>query len=215
MSGWEAERSRLHHDDYHYRFYHYLGRSGGETEETFVKDIAIVLAGTSGSLPEAAGKAFKHWPRISNSLRDLLKRAPREAPTDPNAVLARMATAEIGKGRYPALVAAIVHERAERVLQESAARFGQPVEMAIEEPRRLVEKMDEFVALFDTGVGHPHLGPLPEGEGMNNKALGPREGERTPADEAERRVREFLENCRRLDRALSDIPRRLRGENGT
>jgi len=183
---WETERAILHHDDYHYRFYHYLSKSGGEAEAAFVREIAAALAGSTRSIPEAAKKAFKHWPGISKSLRDLFDRAPREAITDPEAVLASMVLAEIGKRDYPASAAAVVRERAERVLAECAERGKGLVEKVIEEPKRLVAETDDFVALFG------------------------RADHRFAVDEAERRVRQFLDDCRRLDRALSDIPRRLR-----
>lgn len=100
-----------------------------------------------------------------------------------------MALAEIGKWDYPASAAAGVRERAEHVLAECAERNGGLVEKAIEEPRRLVKAMDEFVALFSRTDRHLAI------------------------DKSERRVREFLDNCRRLDHALSDIPRRLRRED--
>lgn len=198
---WENHRSALHHDDFHYRFYHYLSKAGAEAETAFMKEIAAVLAGKSSRLPDAAMKAFKHWPGISSSLWDLFERALREATTDPEAMLARMAITEVGKRDYPESIAVAGRERAERVLAECAARSGELVGKAIEEPRRLVKAIDEFVALFTARSDHPH--PSPQGEG--GKISG---------DEVERHVRDFLDNVRRLDRALSDIPRRLRGELG-
>lgn len=184
---WESQRATLHHNDYHYRFYHYLSKSTGETEEAFAKEVAAVLAGMTKRLPESAEKAFKNWRGISKELRDLFNRAPREAVEGPEVALARMALAEIGNGGYPKTAATAVRERAERVLAECTERSGGLVEKTIEEPRRLVKKMDEFIALFSGSRDH-----------------------RLAAGEAERRVREFLGNCRQLDRALSDIPRRLR-----
>lgn len=161
-------------------------------------EIAAVLEEPSASLPEPAAKAFRNWPTVSVSLHDLFERAPREAFTDPDAALACMTLKEIGRGGYPESAAAVVRERAEHMLTECAKRNRRFVEKAIEEPRRLVKVMDEFVALFNNRMLCPHPSPLPEGEGV-----------KIVADEAERHARDFLDNCRRLDRALSEIPRRL------
>lgn len=177
----------LHHNDYHYRFYHYLGNP----DDSFVHDITAVLAGTASTLPEAAGKAFRNWPTISKSLRDLFKRGPREAITAPEAILARMALTEAGKGGYPESVADLVRKRAEEMLAGCEAHSGRPVVAVLAESRRLVNEMDAFVALFDAKEG--------EGVGIS-------------ADDAEQQVRGFLEHCRKLNRELSAIPSRLRDE---
>jgi len=184
---WERQRAALHHNDYHYRFYHYLGKSSGESEERLVEDFVVALTRVSRSLPEAVEKAFRHWRAISRSLRDLFSRAPREAIADPESVYARMAIEEVGKRSYPALAAKSVRERAGRNLAERAERSNGLIECAVAEARHLVGEMDEFVSLFDK-----------EGCGMG-------------ADEAELRARRFLDNCRRLDRELSEMTRRLRG----
>lgn len=200
---WERQRATLHHDDYHYRFYHYLSKSDDEGKESFVREIASVLTGVTVKLPDSAEKAFKHWPGISNSLRDLFDRAPRDAIAEPEAALARMAIEEVGKGGFPDSAAAAVRERAESVLAECAERGKGLVEKAIEEPWRLVKVIDEFIALFSARTDYPHPGPLPRGEGG-----------KISEDEAERRVRDFFHNVRQLDRALSDIPRQLRSGSG-
>lgn len=187
---WEDTRSKLHHDDYHYRFYHYLGKSSDDSEMAFVKGVAAVLAGTSRNLPASAEKAFRHWVGISISLIDLFKRAPREAIQDSDALLAHLALVEIGRGEIPASVAANVRERAESAQAKCRERNEGIVEKVIEESRRLVKAMDEFVVLASNS------------------------NHRLPVEESERRVRAFLEDCRRLDRALSDIPRRLHNESG-
>lgn len=144
-----------------------------------------MLAGDPRNLPATAKKAFRNWLGISESLRDLFDRAPCEAIVDPESVLARMAIEEIGKCGYPDSITAVVRERAEEVLVQSAKRSGWLVEKAIEEPKRLTKAMDDFVALFNS---------------THN---------RFSVNESELRVREFLENCRRLDRVLSDIPRKI------
>ncbi len=198
---WEVIRSRLHHNDFHYRFYHYLSQSGGGSEEKLQQEIMVALMKGPTGLPESAAKAFKNWLAISESLHDLFERAPREAITDPDVVLARMALEQIDKAGFLASVMAVVRERAEHVLKECEIRNRELVEKAIEEPKRLVSAMDKFIDLFDTRGGTPHS----KGERKN------RETENHPlaADDAERSVRVFLDNCRWLDRALSDIPRRL------
>lgn len=191
-ANWDRELSILHHNDFHYRFYHYLSsKSRYEVEEVFMKEIAEMLAGTSKSLPKAAEKAFRHWYGISIHLRILFDRAPYDAISNPDVVLAKMAIGEIGTSSNLDSVTVVVSKRAEELLARSAVRNRELVEKVIAEPKRLVKAMDDFVALFDS---------------TNN---------RFSVDESKLRIREFLENCRRLDHVLSDIPRRLRNENGT
>lgn len=183
-------RATLHHNDYHYRFYHYLGGLGGEIEEALVREITASRSQSTGNLLGVGVKAFKHWRAISLSLHELFDRAPREAITDPVAVIARMATEEVKKGNYSVSVENIVRERAERTLARCTERDKGLIDNAIAESKRLLNELDKFVALFD------------------------KDDLRLAADEAEQRVREFLDNCRRLDRGLSDIPRRLRESRG-
>ena len=185
VSSWERARARLHHDDYHYRFYHYLARPLGHALERLVYELALAIMDPSFPLPLPAAKAFRNWPGISAALHDLFECAPREALAEPQAVLARMALEQVESDVFPESVRAVVRERAQRVLAECAKRDKERVEQAIAEPRRLVEAIDEFVALLSAD-------------------------DRIAEPEAEQRVHDFLDNCRRLDRALSDIPRRLR-----
>ncbi len=190
--GWERERARVHHDDYHYRFYHYLSRSSVESEAKFSEQLIRALGDPAVSVPPPAAKAFNNWPDISAKLRDLFDRAFREALPEPEGELSRLVLERIGMSGLPEPLCSEVRGRAGKMLTESAQRNLEVVEDAIAEPKRLVKEIDEFIALFDSR----HPGTVTGGD--------------RGVDDAERRVRDFLDNCRRLDRALSDIPHRLR-----
>ena len=191
---WESARHRIHHNDYHYRFYHYLNASGSGSAEERVGDIAKALVVQSAHLPSPVSKAFKNWPVISVNLHDLFQRAPLEAIAEPDAIIARMAIREVEQAEYPPAVTRKVLEKANQVLETSMIRNREKIERVIAEPRRLVKALDAFVARFSVG---------------DEQAASSRDQGAIPLAEAERLGREFLQNCRRLDRALSAIPKQL------
>lgn len=151
-----------------------------------MKGISRVLSGESTDLPEAATKAFNHWPKISISLHDLFNRAPAEAIADDTAALARLALSAVEETNYPADFAKKVRDEAQAILARSAEMNRKRIEMAIAESVRLLKSIDGFIVR----VRQP--------------------GNALPRTEAEAQVREFLEWCRQLDRELSAIPVRLR-----
>lgn len=183
---WEKQRAALHHDDFHHKFYHYLGASGSRTEDVSVKGISAKLSGEAKHMPEAATKAFNHWPKISNNLHDLFKRAPAEAIADDTAALARVALDAMEKTNYPADLAQKVRDEAHVILARSAEVNRERIAVAIAEPMRLLEFIDGFIMRVQ------------------------QQGNALPRTEAETQVRKFLEWCRQLDRELSAIPVRLR-----
>lgn len=183
---WEKQRAVLHHNDFHHKFYHYLGASGSSAEDVSVKGISRVLSGESVDLPEAATKAFNHWPKISNNLHDLFRRAPAEAIADDTAALARLALSAVEKNNYPADLAQTVRDEAQEILARSSKANCERIAAAIAEPMRLLESVDSFIMR----VQQP--------------------GNELARTEAEAQVRKFLEWCRQLDRELSAIPVRLR-----
>lgn len=185
-SQWENQRSILHHDDFHHRFYQYFGASGSGAEDVSVKGVSTMLSGHATVLPEAATKAFNHWPKISINLHDLFNRAPVEAIADDTAALARLALSAIEKNHYPTDLAQIVRDKALVILEQSAEVNSERIAAVIDEPMRLLESIDGFIIR----VQQP--------------------GNALPRTEAEMQVRKFLEWCRQFDRALSDIPVRLR-----
>lgn len=183
---WESQRSILHHDDFHHRFYQYLGASGSSAGDVSVKGISAMLSGEAMEMPEPATKAFNHWPKISRNLHDLFSRAPAEAIADDTAALARLALSAVEENNYPADLAQKVRDEANVILARSAEASRERIAAAIAEPIRLLESIDGFILR----VQQPR------------NAL--------PRTEAEAQVREFLEWCRQLDRALSAIPVCLR-----
>lgn len=183
---WEKRRSTLHHDDFHHKFYHYLGASGSNAEDNTVNGISSVLSGKSHDLPQAVAKAFNHWPKISNSLHDLFRGAPAEAIADEKTVLARLALRAVEGNNYPADLAQKVRDEAHIILTRSTEANRERIEAAIAEPMRLLKSIDDFIMLVM------------------------RPGNALPRTEAEAQVRKFLEWCRQLDRALSAIPVCLR-----
>jgi acyl-CoA reductase-like NAD-dependent aldehyde dehydrogenase len=189
---WESERSRLHHNDYHYRFYHYLSPPSGGAQERFAREMAAALEEVSAEVPASVAKAIKNWPALSARLRDLFDRALREALMEPEAILARMALEEVERANYTQAVTEQVRRQARDVLESCAKRNAAVVQAAIAEPRRLVDALDEFVRLFKPD--------------NRRRAF--------PSEKARQKVEGFLENCRQLDRALSDIPRRLSQRTG-
>lgn len=183
---WGKQRAVLHHDDFHHKFYHYLGASGSGAEDVSVKGVSAMLSGEAMDMPEAATKAFNHWPKISINLHDLFNRAPAEAIADDTAALARLALNAVAKNNYPTDLAQKVRGEAQSILARSAEANRERIASALAEPMRLLESIDGFIMR----VQQP--------------------GNALPRTEAEAQVRKFLEWCRQLDRALSAIPVRLR-----
>jgi hypothetical protein len=186
--GWERQRANLHHDDFHHRFYQYLGAAGSGAEDIAVKGISCMLSNESIDLPEAAAKAFNHWLKISNNLHVLFNHAPAEAVADDTSVLARLALRAVERNNYPAELAQEVRDQARIVLARSAEANRERIAAAIAEPMRLLNSIDGFI--------------------MRVQQQRPRNA--LPHPEAEAQARKFLEWCRQLDRALSTIPVRLR-----
>lgn len=186
LGRWEENRSRLHHDDFHHRFYQYFGGAGSDAEDIAVKGISRVLSGESTELPLGSAKAFNHWPEISNNLHDLLSRAPAEVVADDTAVLAMLALRAVEENSYPTDLAKKVRDEANTILARSAEVNRERITAAIAEPMRLLKSIDDFIMLVQ------------------------RRGNSLPCTEAEAQVREFLDECQQLDRALSAIPIRLR-----
>lgn len=176
----------LHHNDFHHRFYHYLGASGSNVEDNSVKGISCVLSGESTDLPGAVAKSFNHWPKISKNLHDLCNRAQTEAMADVKAVLARLALQAVAENNYPADLAQKIRDQAYTILVRSAEANRERIAAAIAEPMRLLESIDGFIMRVQ------------------------RQENTLPYSEAEAQVRKFLEWCRQLDHALSAIPVRLR-----
>lgn len=176
----------MHHDDFHHRFYQYLGASGSGAEDVSVKGISAMLSSEAIDMPEAVAKAFNHWPRISNKLHDLFNRAPIEAMDDVTAILARLALHAVAENNPPAGLVQELCNQAHTILAHSAKENRELIEAAIAEPMRLLESIDGFIMRV---------------QGRGN-AL--------PHTEAELQVRKFLEWCRELDRELSAIPVRLK-----
>lgn len=150
-----------------------------------MKGISAKLSGELKGLPEAATKAFNHWPKISNNLHDLFNRAPAEAIADDTAALARLALSAVEVNNYPADLAQNVRDEAHAILARSAEANRERIEAAIAEPVRLLEAIDGFIMR----VQQP--------------------GNVLPRTEAEEQVRKFMEWCRQFDRELSAIPVRL------
>ena len=167
----------------------------------FVDELALAMMGSALPPPPPAVKAFRNWPEISAVLHDLFERAPREALPDPEAMLAHMALEQIESDVFPEPIRMEVQKRAEAVLAECVRHKGAEIMAALAEPKRLVQSIDEFVARFNEGKDTSFSSPLPE--------------ERDLKHDATERVRKLLENCRKLDRALSDIPRNLRNVEKT
>ena len=88
---WEGERKQLHHNDFHYRFFHYLNPLDAERERRLISDFSGVLASGRSHLSVGSARALEHWPLISKSLHALFKRAPFEAIVSPEALLAELA----------------------------------------------------------------------------------------------------------------------------
>lgn len=183
---WENDRSLLHHNEFHHRFYHYLGASGSNVEDGSVNGISCVLSGESTELPEAAAKAFNHWSKISINLHELFNRAPVEAMADVTVALARLAIQAVAENNYPADLAQKVREQAHTILARSAEANRERIASSISEPMRLLESIDGFIMRVQ------------------------RRGQALSRMEAEAQVRKFLEWCRQLDRALGAIPVLLR-----
>lgn len=190
--GWEKQRSLLHHDAFHHRFYHFLASS----EET----LANSLMKGNGKSPVSVEQAFTNWPEISSQIHDLFKRAPREAISDPQALLARMALDAVEEAGFPHDVASEVLAKANEVIAGCAAKDGEKIEQALSESKKLLDELDGLVASMSPHhKPHPHPGSLPEGEGMDKWT-------------AMEQVGNLLDVCRRFGNAMSDIPSRLRSE---
>lgn len=172
----------LHHDDYHHRFYDFLGAGG----ERLVKELAAAWTGERPEPPKAAASAFSNWPTISRKLHELFERAPKEAVTDTETAWAHMALKAVDDPGYPEEIAAKVRKKANAIIVACAARDRERIGAALAEPKRLLVRLDEFV------------GPV-----------GARK-EPASAYDAEMHVRQFLDDCRKFDRALSAIPSKLR-----
>lgn len=183
---WDKRRATLHHNDFHHRFYQYLGASGSSAEDISVKGITAKLSGEATGMPEAAAKAFRHWPKISSNLHDLFNRAPTEATSDDMVALARLALGAVEENHYPAELAQMVRDEAYAVLARSAEANHERIAGAIAEPMRLLESIDGFIRCAQ------------------------RPGNALQVAEAEAQTRQFLQWCRQLDLALSSIPVRLR-----
>lgn len=145
-----------------------------------------MLSGETRNLPEAAAKAFNHWPKISDRLHDLFKRAPAEAIADVTAALASLALDAVEENNYPVDLAQKVRDAARMTLARSAGANRERIAAAIAEPMRLLVSLDDFIRRVQ------------------------RPGNALPRAEAETQVRQFLEWRRQIDRALSAIPVRLR-----
>lgn len=155
-------------------------------EDVSVIGISAILSGETKNLPEAATKASNHWPKISDSLHDLFKRAPAEAIADVTAALASLALGAVEENNYPAELAQKVRDAAHMTLARSAEANRERIAAAIAEPMRLLVSLDDFIRRVQ------------------------RPGNALPRTDAEAQVRQFLEWCRQFDRALSAIPVRLR-----
>ena len=127
-------------------------------------------------------KAFTHWPEISSQLHELFECAPQEAVVDAEAALACTALNAIEDGNYPEEIVRKVKERAEGIIVACAERDGERIATTLAEPRRLLMRLDDFIVSFDRPVRQDVL------------------------PEMVTRVRAFLDDCRRFDHALSEIP---------
>jgi hypothetical protein len=102
----------------------------------------------------------------------------------PDAVLAVYAQRRAAHLVSAPAVAQLIHVRAAMILSEDALPLTDRYVQRLTEPRALCDKLDAFVRLFDD--------------------------QREPifAADAGARVDQFLDDCRRLDRALSSISTR-------
>lgn len=196
---WEQDRSRLHHDAFHHRFYHFLASS----EEVFAKS----LENGNQRLPESVEQAFANWPDISLQMHGLFARAPREAISDPQALLARMALDAVEKTGFPNDVANEIRAKAKEVIAACATRDKNKIRRAMSESKRLLKQLDTLVASM-----HPHPSPLPRGEGAGRRGERDIRKEGMSKWEAMSLVQNLLDVCRRFDIALSGIPARLRSD---
>jgi len=186
---WEKDRSRLHHDYFHHRFYHFLAAS---------EDVLISFLMTANELlPSPIEKAFRAWPAIAIEIRSLIDSAQVEAIADPVTMLARLALESLagldGSARptmsFPADLADEVRLKANAVIVASMETNRSRIEQALVEPRELLEQLNRMVATLSA----PRQ-PMSKWDAMA---------------EAQR----FLDVCRRFDRALSGIPASLRGDD--
>lgn len=150
-----------------------------------MKELAAAWTGERLEPPKAAASAFSNWPTISKKLHELFERAPKEAITDPEAALAHMALKEVDDPYYPEEVAAKVRERANASITSCAERDKERIEAALTEPKRLLARLDEFIASVSE-----HKNP-------------------TSMQDAVMHVHRFLDDCHAFDRALSAIPAKL------
>lgn len=178
-SFWENDRSKLHHNDFHHGFYHYLG--AGETQNQKSTMMADVLSGRTAALTVGVARAIEHWPGISAMFHDLFNRAGSEAITDPTAALAQMAMKQMDSGSYPPDIVAEVKSRAQEVIITCSVRDQALIASAIEEPKRLLVQIDEFVSLF--AERHQPI----------------------PIAEAELKAQTFMDNCRKFDLSVTAI----------
>lgn len=175
---WEKRRSLLHHDDFHHRFYHFIASSADA--------LAECLMTRAAPLPPSIQKAVTAWPGISGDIKQLFDRAPAEAGTDAETMLARLALNEIERPGFPEECAAEVRLKAGAVIALHQARNRTVVDQALKDSRVLLAQLDGAVAALS--------GP--------RQALG--------KWEAMAEAQGFLDICSRFDRALSAIPARLR-----
>ena len=140
------------------------------------------------TLPSSVENAFTNWPDISSQLHRLFARAPREAISDPQALLARMALDAIEEDDFPLEVADEVRIKANAIITECAARDKEKIECALAEPQRLLEQLDSLVVSMRAPKE-----PMGKWDAMGQ-------------------VGGLLDVCQRLDKALSAIPSKLRSD---
>jgi len=184
-------------------------------------------------LPTSVEQAFTNWPEISSQIHDLFFRAPHEAISEPQALLARMALDAVEEPGYPGEVANEVRARANEVIVACAARDKDKIRRALAEPKRLLKQLDGLVASMHAKLNtvhlnhlpHPHSNPPLEGEGVIIMSpLTEEEGNKGMEEvdikkegmgkwEAMGQVQNLLDICRHFDKALSDIPAKLKKPN--
>ena len=146
------------------------------------------LMNGSKTLPASVEDAFTNWPGISSQLHRLFARAPREAISDPQALLARMALDAIEENGFPREAADEVRAKANAIIAECAARDEEKIVHVLAEPQRLLEQLDGLVVSMRAPKE-----PMGKWDAMGQ-------------------VGGLLDVCQRLDKALSAIPSKLRSD---
>lgn len=182
---WENQRSTIHHDEFHHRFYQYFGGQGSNAENIAIKGIDAVRLGETLDLPVSTKKAFENWPKISTNLHNLFARAPTEGFADDEFVLVRLAQASIETSEFPLDLAQLLRVEIDGILVRRVEINRERIVAAIAEPTRLLECIDDFIL----GLSGTSSISSPAAKIVC--------------------VDTFLEWCRQLDRALSDIPQIL------